>query len=293
MLEKSLKIGNVSFKNPVITASGTFGLEEFQDFLDYSKLGGITLKTITFFPRSGNTPPRILEVPCGLLNSIGLENPGFKSFYKNLKEEDFLAKCPTNVILSIAGDSEEELSIMLEAFSEFESIDIFEINLSCPNVHENGKTSDSNPAVIERFVKLASKKSKKPFTVKLSPQHNLITNSKIAEDMGANALTISNTFPATAIDIKRKKFYFENKVAGYSGPAVKPIALWNVYQVAKNVRIPIIASGGICSVEDAIEFLIAGASFVSIGTMNFIEPKIAEEISEKLGDYSRIKGDEL
>ncbi len=284
-IKTTLKIANLSFRNPVLTASGTFGLEEFEDFIDYSKIGGVTLKTITYSPREGNPPPRILEVTGGLLNSIGLQNEGFNKVYSSLKENDFLLKYSTNVIFSLAGDGEKDFKIMIEKFSEIEGISMFELNLSCPNVHECGKTFDSDRKMVEKIVKMTSRISKKPFTVKLSPSNDFITNSQVAEDNGANAVTISNTFYGTKIDIKTKDFYFKNKVAGFSGPAIKPMALWNVYRVCEKVKIPVIASGGISSTEDAIEFMLAGASFVSVGTMNFIEPKISEKIAIEIEDY--------
>jgi len=291
MGNNSLFIGSLKFRNPVILASGTFGIDEYKNFLDYSRLGGVTLKTITYTPRKGNPPPRILEVPCGLLNSIGLENDGLEKFYDDLSKNDFLADVPSNVIVSLAGDRVEDFRIMVERLGEFDSIDMFELNLSCPNVHEGGITFDSDIKIVKKIVGSVAKVNKKPFTVKLSPANDLIKNSKVAEDFGANALTISNTFPGMAIDVKTKSFYFKNKVAGYSGPAVKPMALWNVYRVSKCVSVPVIASGGICCTEDAIEFLMAGATFVSIGTMNFVEPSISQKIAEELENVTITKLD--
>uniref|UniRef100_A0A7C4M2R8 Dihydroorotate dehydrogenase n=1 Tax=candidate division CPR3 bacterium TaxID=2268181 RepID=A0A7C4M2R8_UNCC3 len=288
-IKKNLKIANLSFRNPVLTASGTSGFEEYKDFIDFSKIGSITLKTITYSPRKGNPQPRILEVTGGLLNSIGLENDGFERVYNSLIEKDYLGEYPTNIIFSLAGDGEKDFKEMIEKFSEIKGISMFELNLSCPNVHEGGKTFDSNRKMVEKIVKIAKKCSKKPFTVKLSPSNDFITNSIIAEENGADAVTISNTFYGTKIDIKTRNFYFKNKVAGFSGPAVKPMALWNVYRVCEKVKIPVIASGGISSVEDAIEFMLAGASFLSIGTIGFVEPKmpqiIAEELEKKLKEF--------
>ncbi len=280
------KIGDLVFRNPVIAASGTFGMGElYSEFLDYSKIGGITLKTITKNPRKGNPPPRILEVPGGLLNSIGLENAGFDKFYNDLKNEDIFAGYQANIILSIAGDDNNDFIEMTEAFSEIKSIDMLELNLSCPNVYEGGKTFDSCTENVQDIVYGVSKVSKKPFSTKLSPNYDVVANAIIAEKYGSNAVTISNTFLGLAIDIKTKGFYFRNKTAGYSGPGVKPIALHNVYKTAGALSIPIIASGGISSTEDAIEFLLAGASLVSIGTMNFIEPDIAGKIASGIDEY--------
>lgn len=282
----SITIGNLKFRNPVITASGTFGMGDvYTDFIDYSKIGGITLKTVTRSPRKGNPPPRILETPAGLLNSIGLENEGFEKTFQDLKSKDTLKQYDTNVIFSIAGDTTDDYVSMAEAFSEIGGIAMLELNLSCPNVHEGGATFDSNCGNVKQIVTETAKRVKKPFSVKFSPMQDFVGNSRIAEECGADAVTISNTFLGMAIDIKTKGFYFKNKTAGYSGPAVKPIALANVYRAAQAVKLPIIASGGISSTQDAIEFMIAGASLVSIGTMNFVEPDIAVVIADGLEKY--------
>lgn len=285
------KIGKLKFRNPVITASGTFGMGDlYQDFFDHSKIGGITLKTVTKSPRKGNPPPRILETTGGLLNSIGLENSGFKKTLYDLAENDTLKDLDTNVIFSLAGEKSADFAEMVKAFTLIKGIAMFELNLSCPNVHEGGSTFDSDPKTVKKVVAAVAKtllESKKPFTVKLSPSHNLVLNSEIAEEAGADAVTVSNTFVGMAIDIRTGGFIFRNKTAGYSGPAVKPIALNNVYKVANAVKIPVIASGGISTLNDAKEFIIAGADFVSIGTMNFVEPGIAGEIADGLTDFRK------
>jgi dihydroorotate dehydrogenase (NAD+) catalytic subunit len=284
---KDIKIGGLKFRNPVITASGTFGMgDEFRDFMDYSRLGGITLKTVTRSPRKGNPPPRIYETPAGLLNSIGLANEGLEKVVEGLARGDYLCDFPTNVIFSLAGDREGDFAEMVSILSPFNGIAMFELNLSCPNVEENGATFDSRPGVLERIVKKVSGlKTSKPFSVKISPMQNVAANAKIAEENGCHAVTVSNTYLGTAIDGKTGKFIFSNKVAGFSGPAVKPLALYNVMCAANAVKIPVIASGGISSTADAVEFMIAGAKFVSVGTMNFIEPGIAVEIAGGLEKY--------
>lgn len=284
-MENSLtrKIGTVTFKNPVLTASGTFGMGDcFEDFIDYSEIGGITLKTVTKNPRKGNPPPRILETPAGLLNSIGLENEGFEAVYQGLKKKDYLKEYPTHVVFSLAGDTVQDYIEMARAFSEIDGIALLELNLSCPNVHENGATFDSNCANVKTIITEVRKSIKKPFAAKFSPSQDFVGNSKIAEDCGADAVVISNTFLGLAISLKTKSFVFKNKMAGFSGPAVKPMALCNVYRTAQAVKLPIIASGGISSPEDAAEFIIAGASLVSIGTMNFVEPDISVTIARRL-----------
>lgn len=280
---KNITIGNLQFRNPVITASGTFGMgDEFDDFIDFSKIGGITLKTVTKSPRSGNLPPRILETPCGLLNSIGLENMGFEYIYKSLKKHDTLLEFDTNIIFSIAGETIDDYIEMAKSFAEIDGVNMIELNLSCPNIHGGGSTFDSNPKNITAIVEGVAVAIDKPFTTKLSPNNDIVNNAKTAEAAGSTALTISNTFLGIAIDTKTGKPIFKNIVAGFSGPAVKPLALYNVYRVAQVVSVPIIASGGISCIDDAVEFLHVGATLLSIGTMNFIEPGIAVEIADKL-----------
>jgi len=286
---KKFSIHTLEFRNPVLTASGTFGMGgEFAGLADYSKLGGITLKTVTPTPRAGNLPPRILETPCGLLNSIGLENPGMDELLREINSSHPFRAYDTNIVLSIAGESADDFTRMAEAFIATGDIDMLELNLSCPNIHAGGATFDSDCANVRAIVSAVARLDF-PFTVKLSPNQDIVGNSIAAEDAGAHALTISNTFLGMAFDRKTGAPYFRNKVAGFSGPAVKPMALYNIYRVAQKVKIPLIASGGIASTGDAIDFLHAGASFVSIGTMNFVEPGIAEIIADGLTEYLREK----
>lgn len=278
-----IKIGNTIFRNRIITASGTFGMGDlFHDFLDYSKVGGITLKTITTHPRIGNPPPRIKETPCGLLNSIGLENPGFGAAYDGLKRKDYLKRLDTNVIFSIAGETVEDYIQMGKAFGEFKGVAMIELNLSCPNVHAGGATFDSEPENIRRIIYGIKGNIEQPVTTKLSPNLNIVENAKIAEQAGSDAVTISNTFLGMAFDLNTGQPYFHNKVAGFSGPAVKPMSLFNVYRVRQVVTLPIIASGGIATTDHAKEFVFAGADLLSIGTMNFVEPDIALRIAAEL-----------
>lgn len=284
------KIGNCQFNNPILTASGTFGMgEPFADFVDYSVFGGIILKTVTPKMRKGNPPPRIYETPCGLLNSIGLENDGADTTYEKLKSSSFLDSLPTKVIFSVAGDEIKDYQNMVQQFQGLESIDLFEINLSCPNVHAGGNTFCSNLNDIEKVVKSIKEISVKPIVIKLSPNSgDIAQKAKVSEDFGADAVTISNTFLGMAIDLKTRKPLFKNIVAGFSGPAVKPIALYQVYKTAQITKIPIIASGGIASGEDAQEFLLAGASFVTLGTFQFVEPKIVYQILDYLEKYDKM-----
>lgn len=281
----SYSIGNLSFRNPVITASGTFGMGDvFADFLDYSRIGGITLKTVTSRPRPGNKPPRILETPCGLLNSIGLENHGHKAVLEELRSHNPLKDIPTNVIFSIAGDTVQDFIKMAGDFAEIEGVAMLELNLSCPNVHAGGRTFDADCDQVKSIVEGVGEAVDIPFTTKLSPNVDIVAAARAAAEAGSPALTISNTFLGMAIDLKSGSFVFQNKVAGFSGPAVKPLALYNVYRVAQAVSLPLIASGGISSTDDAREFLLAGASLVSLGTFNFVEPDIAQTIARQLED---------
>lgn len=278
-----LSIGKLAFRSPVLTASGTFGMGDvFSDFFDYAEIGGITLKTVTEKARSGNKPPRVLETPAGLLNSIGLENAGFAAVLSSLQKEDKLKALNTNVIFSIAGDSVGGFAEMAKAFSEIEGISMLELNLSCPNVHAGGKTFDSSAEIVFEITRAAKKATKKPFSIKLSPQQDIVANALAAERGGADAVTVSNTFLGMAMNRKTGKPYFQNIVAGFSGPAVKPMALLKVYQVAREVKIPIIASGGIASVDDANDFLMAGASFLSVGTFGFVEPDFPAILAKSL-----------
>ncbi len=280
-----VEIAGVSFKNPVITASGTWGMGDvFEDFIDYREIGGITLKTVTMQPREGNRGRRILETPAGLLNSIGLENDGFEAVYRELRQNNNLKKIATNVIFSIAGDTAKDFAEMAAAFSKIEGVDMLELNLSCPNVHDGGRTFDSDSDVVRQIVSEVGKISSLPFSTKLSPNADIIAAAKAAQEAGSPVLTISNTYLGMAFDLKSGEPVFKNKVAGFSGPAVKPMALYNVWRVSNAVNVPIIASGGIASADDAREFFFAGASLVSIGTFNFVEPDIAAVIARELED---------
>ena len=280
------KIGSVVLKNPVLTASGTFGMgEPFEDFYDYGILGGVVLKTLTPKPRKGNPPPRLYETPSGLLNSIGLENEGFDAFAERIKKNNPFVSWKTRVVISLAGDEEGDFAQLAAKASQLPGIDLIELNLSCPNVHAGGATFDAESEAVYRIVSLACEKSSLPCIVKLSPQHDIVANAYQAEKAGASAVTISNTFLGMAIDIHQKRFVFARKFAGLSGPAIKPLALANVYRVAQKVTISIIASGGIASGEDAVEFLLAGARLIEIGTMAFVKPRLAVEVVDTLERY--------
>jgi dihydroorotate dehydrogenase (NAD+) catalytic subunit len=300
MVKLSLNIANVVFKNPVMTASGTFGNgKEFSDFFDISKLGAIVAKTITYEKRKGNKSPRVAEASSGMLNSIGLENDGIFHFIKH--KLPYLKKLKTKAIVSISANSPKEFADMAKLLKKTECVDALEINLSCPNALHNTKRmiSQCETAVFET-VSTIRKAIKLPLIAKLTPNvTDIALIAKSAEKAGASAIALINSFPAMGVDIKTKKPLLGNIVGGLSGPAIKPIALKMVWDVYNNIKIPIIGIGGIMSGEDAIEFILCGASAVQVGTANFINPKASLEVLQgiekyckqnKIKDLSQIRG---
>jgi len=284
MLDFSPNVCGIQFKNPILLASGTasFGLE-LSRIYDVSKLGGIVLKTITLEERQGNELPRIVEFPYGMLNSIGLANPGLRKFKDEILPQ--VLKLGTNIIVSVAGKSVGEFREIVEEVSGIDGVSAIELNLSCPNVEKGGVTFDSKVENVREVVKATKKVSAKPIWVKLSPNTpSIVENAITAQNEGADAISAINTILGMKIDIKTGKPVFKNIFAGYSGPAIKPIALRYVYEICQSVRIPVIGIGGISSFEDVLEFLYAGAKLVQIGTYNFIEPlapiKIIDEIEK-------------
>ena len=284
MLDFSPNVCGIQFKNPILLASGTasFGLE-LSRIYDVSKLGGIVLKTITLEERQGNELPRIVEFPYGMLNSIGLANPGLRKFKDEILPQ--VLKLGTNIIVSVAGKSVGEFREIVEEVSGIDGVSAIELNLSCPNVEKGGVTFDSKVENVREVVKATKKVSAKPIWVKLSPNTpSIVENAITAQNEGADAISAINTILGMKIDIKTGKPVFKNIFAGYSGPAIKPIALSYVYEICQSVRIPVIGIGGISSFEDVLEFLYAGAKLVQIGTYNFIEPlapvKIIDEIEK-------------
>jgi len=284
MLDFSPNVCGIQFKNPILLASGTasFGLE-LSRIYDVSKLGGIVLKTITLEERQGNELPRIVEFPYGMLNSIGLANPGLRKFKDEILPQ--VLKLGTNIIVSVAGKSVGEFREIVEEVSGIDGVSAIELNLSCPNVEKGGVTFDSKVENVREVVKATKKVSAKPIWVKLSPNTpSIVENAITAQNEGADAISAINTILGMKINIKTGKPVFKNIFAGYSGPAIKPIALRYVYEICQSVRIPVIGIGGISSFEDVLEFLYAGAKLVQIGTYNFIEPlapiKIIDEIEK-------------
>lgn len=280
-----VNIAGVEFNNPVITASGTFGFgREYGEYFDLNSLGGICVKGLTLKPRKGNPPPRIAETPSGILNSVGLQNPGVDKFIE--EELPFLKKYSAKIIANISGNTIEEYCQMAEILNK-SSIDMIEMNISCPNVKEGGVTFGTNPATVGEITKQVKKYcTNVPLIVKLSPNvTDIVEIAKAAQEAGADALSLINTLLGMAIDIKTRRPILGNNVGGLSGPAVKPIALRMVWQVASSVDIPVIGMGGIAKSEDAIEFMLAGATSVAVGTANFIDPTVSVEVVKGIKKY--------
>ncbi len=281
----NIKIGNLDFKNPVMTASGTFGYgEEFKSFIDLHSLGAIIVKGISFKPRAGNPPPRVVETASGMLNAIGLENVGVEDFIAN--KLPFLKKCSSNIIVNILGDYVEDYSVLAERLDGEEGVHALEVNISCPNVKKGGVAFGTVPKMAHEVTKAVRKKTELPVIVKLSPNVTDITEiAKAVEDGGADAVSLINTLLGMAIDINSRKPKLANIVGGLSGPAIKPVALRMVWQVSKSVKIPVIGIGGIATAEDAIEFLLAGATGIQIGTANFVNPKATVDVIDGIRKY--------
>lgn len=279
-----VNIAGVEFKNPVIAASGTFGFgEEFKDYIDLNKLGGISSKGLTLKKNSGNSGIRIYETPAGIMNSIGLQNPGVDHFIEN--ELVFMRKYDTVVIANLGGHSYDDYRLGAAKLNKAD-IDMIELNISCPNLKEGGMAFGTDPKKAKEVISLVRKETNLPLIVKLSPNvTNISEFAKIAQDCGADAISLVNTFNAMAVDIKKKKFIFDNKTAGLSGPAIKPIALRMTYEVANAVNIPVIAMGGIMNVEDCLEFMMVGASAIQVGTANFSKLDTMIEIIDNLERY--------
>lgn len=280
-----IKIGNLTFKNPVMVASGTFGYgEEYAQLVDLNKLGAIVTKSITLKPRPGNPQPRLWETPVGLLNSIGLQNVGLQTFID--EKLPYLQKYDTRLIVSIAGETIEEYA-QLAGELKGQDFDALEVNISCPNVKTAAKQLFAQNADMSReIIKKVKRAAQKPVIAKLTPNVTDIGEiAKACEKAGADAIAVVNTFNGMAVDIKTAKPVFANVVAGMSGPAIKPLALYKVYEVRQAVAIPIIGMGGIMSPTDALEFMITGATAISVGAGNFIDPSLAEQIIQELEHY--------
>jgi dihydroorotate dehydrogenase (NAD+) catalytic subunit len=284
-----VNIADVEFQNPVLTASGTFGYgQEFAHLIDLNRLGGICVKGISADPMAGNPPPRIYETESGMLNAIGLQNVGAKRFLE--EKLPFLRTLRARCVVNVFGYSTDDYVRCLEILNEGEGIDAYELNISCPNTRCGGMVYGSDPKLTEEVVAASKRVARYPLFVKLSPNvTDISVFARAAEAAGADALTLVNTFVGLAIDVETRAPRISNVTAGLSGPAIKPLALRLVHQAARAVRIPIIGIGGIASAEDAIEFLIAGAQAVQIGTANFYAPDTALRVADGIADYCRRK----
>ncbi len=288
-MNTEVKIAGVTFKNPVMTASGTFGSGmEYSDFVDLNRLGAVVTKGVANVPWEGNSTPRVAEVYGGMLNAIGLQNPGIDVFME--RDLEFLKNYDTNVIVNVCGKTVEDYLEVVERLSDT-SVSMLEINVSCPNVKEGAIAFGQKADSLYDITSQIKKKARQPVIMKLSPNVTDITEmAKAAEAAGADALSMINTITGMKIDIYRKKFVLANKTGGMSGPAVKPVAVRMVYQTAQAVKIPIVGMGGIGSAEDAIEFLLAGASAVAVGAMNFVNPYTTVEVVEGIEAYMKQYG---
>jgi dihydroorotate dehydrogenase (NAD+) catalytic subunit len=283
MLNMEVKIGSLKLKNPIMTASGTYGFgKEYGEYYDLSKLGAVVVKGLTLKPREGNKTPRIAETPAGILNSVGLQNPGLDAFLE--QDLPYLRTYDTAVIANIAGNTVEEYCEMAEKLGS--QVDAIELNISCPNVKEGGVAFGTKCDSVYSITKSVKQHCRVPLIVKLSPNvRDIVEIALAAEEAGADCLSLINTLLGMAIDINCRKPILANVVGGLSGPAVKPVAVRMVYQVAKEVKIPVIGMGGISSWQDAVEFIIAGADAVAIGTYNFVNPKAPIEVLEGVLGY--------
>lgn len=285
MVQLNTKIGSLELKNPVMTASGTFGYgTEYADFMDISRLGAIIVKGTTLNPRQGNPYPRMAETPSGMLNAVGLQNKGVDYFVDHIYPE--IEKIQTNIIVNVSGSCIDDYVQTAGIINTFDDIPAIELNISCPNVKQGGMAFGVNPESAAQVVAAVRKVYDKTLIVKLSPNVTDITEiARAVEGAGADSVSLINTMLGMAIDAEKRKPILSTITGGMSGPAVKPVALRMVWQTAKAVKIPVIGLGGICSATDAIEFLLAGASAVQIGTANFIDPSISEKVIDGIADY--------
>ncbi len=285
-MNTSVNLCGVTLKNPVMTASGTFGSgEEFSEFVDLSKLGAVVTKGVANVPWQGNPTPRVAEVYGGMLNAVGLQNPGIELFCK--RDIPFLKNYDTRIIVNVCGRSTQDYCEVVERLAD-EPVDMLEINISCPNVKEGGIAFGQDPKAVEAITKEVKKYAKQPVIMKLSPNVTDITEMALAAEAGgADALSLINTITGMKIDINRRCFVLANKTGGMSGPAIHPVAVRMVYQTAQKVSVPIIGMGGIASAEDAIEMILAGAAAVSIGTANFADPKISGKVVDGIEAYMK------
>ncbi|MHB8054510.1 MAG: dihydroorotate dehydrogenase [Candidatus Aminicenantales bacterium] len=290
MADLRLDLGFLRLRNPVLTASGTFGYgTEFLPFMVLSAVGGIVVKGLYYGPREGNPPPRLVETASGLINAIGLQGVGVEHFAADILPE--LRAHDTAIIVNVCGSSEDEYYRVIEFLDRHEGIAAYELNISCPNVELNGACPAMDPRLTKAIVGEAKRRSRRPLIVKLTPNvTNIAEIARAAEDGGADGVSLINTLLAMAVDLETRRPKLGNVLGGLSGPAIKPVALRMTYQVAQAVRIPVIGMGGICTGRDALEFMLVGAKAVQIGTANFVEPAAACRIAREIGEYCDARG---
>ncbi|MBE5851105.1 MAG: dihydroorotate dehydrogenase [Lachnospiraceae bacterium] len=283
-MNTSVSIAGITFKNPVMTASGTFGSGmEYSEFVDLNKLGAVVTKGVSLTPWSGNPTPRVAETYGGMLNAIGLQNPGIDTFIE--RDLAFLSKYDTRIIVNVCGKTTGEYVEVVERLADTNA-DMLEINVSCPNVKEGAIAFGQDPKALADITRQIKKKAKQPVIMKLSPNvTDIALMAKVCEDAGADAVSMINTITGMRIDVNRRRFVLANKTGGLSGPAIKPVAVRMVYQAASAVKIPVIGMGGIASAEDALEFIMAGATAVAVGAANFTDPYTTEKVIEGIGQY--------
>lgn len=288
-MDMKVKIVGVEWKNPVTVASGTFGSgAEFADYVDLNRLGAVTTKGVANIPWTGNPTPRVAETYGGMMNAVGLQNPGIDLFCE--RDIPFLRQYDTKIIVNVCGKSTEDYCEVVERLAS-EDVDMLEINISCPNVKEGGIAFGQDPKAAEEITKAVKKYAKQPVIMKLSPNVTSIAEmAKAAEAGGADAISLINTLTGMKVDINRKAFVLANKTGGVSGPAIHPIAVRMVYEAANAVQVPIIGMGGIASAEDAIEMLLVGASAVSVGTANFHDPAVTMKVVDGIESYMKRHG---
>ena len=288
-MQTTVEIAGVTFKNPVMTASGTFGSGmEYSEFVDLNRLGAVVTKGVANVPWPGNPTPRVAEVYGGMLNAIGLQNPGIDTFLK--RDLPFLEQYDTGIIVNVCGKSIEDYLDVVEKLGDT-SVDLLEINVSCPNVKEGAIAFGQDPKMLTEITSRIKKTSKKPIIMKLSPNVTDIAEmARAAEAAGADAISLINTITGMKIDVERRKFVLANKTGGLSGPAIKPVAVRMVYQASHAVKIPVIGMGGIATAEDALEFILAGATAVAVGAMNFVDPYTTVKVADGIEEYMNRHG---
>lgn len=288
-MNMKVNIAGVEWNNPVTVASGTFGSgAEFAEFVDLNRLGAVTTKGVANIPWAGNPTPRVAETYGGMMNAVGLQNPGIDVFCE--RDIPFLRQHDTKIIVNVCGKSTEDYCEVVERLAD-EDVDMLEINISCPNVKEGGIAFGQNPKAAEEITRAVKKYAKQPVIMKLSPNVTSIAEmAKAVEAGGADAVSLINTITGMKIDIRRKTFLLANRTGGVSGPAIHPIAVRMVYEAANAVKVPVIGMGGIASAEDAIEMILAGASAVSVGTANFYNPAVTMEIVDGIESYMKEQG---